>query len=79
MLRLSQGLTALRSGCTLQNDLLRKGLVQSEQLTEASLAKSRSGPQDSDSKKLLGQLVVLEKFKRRVGPSMLALTVSDNF
>lgn len=68
MLRLSQGLTGLRAGCALQNELMdaeREGKLDDR------------APNDSEKDRLMEQLMVLAKFKERVGGSLEALTVGS--
>lgn len=73
MLRLSQGLTGMRVGCTLQYELM-----QAEQ--EGWLRRSGGGDldegKDGKMRKLREELIVLEKFKERVGPSLQSLAAS---
>lgn len=69
MLKLSQGLTGMRAGCTLQWELMQaeaEGKLRREEGVEG---------QEEEIKKLRGELVVLEKFKERVGSSLKTLTV----
>jgi hypothetical protein len=75
MLRLSQGLTGMRAGCTLQYELMR-----AEQ--EGRLKRASGGAEDSNegkdtrTRKLREELIVLEKFKERMGPSLRSLAAS---
>lgn len=71
MTRLAQGLTGMRAGCTLQWELLRAR-------DEGNFGGSEAGGDEmSEDKKaeLLDEMVVLERFKERVGPSLQQLSV----
>ncbi|GAA5911771.1 hypothetical protein JCM8208_005592 [Rhodotorula glutinis] len=70
MTRLAQGLTGMRAGCTLQWELLR---AREEGRLEGS---EEGGDELSDVKKaeLLDEMVVLERFRERVGPSLQQLS-----
>ncbi|SCZ97721.1 BZ3500_MvSof-1268-A1-R1_Chr4-3g07406 [Microbotryum saponariae] len=72
MTRLAQGLTGMRAGCTLQYDLIKARadgiLVFGKDTREAS------SPEAEEAKGLMEELVVFEKFKERVGPSLKTLS-----
>lgn len=72
MTRLAQGLTGLRSGCSLQYDLMR---ARSE--GKLGLEKREKRQESEEMRQLLDEMVVLEQFRERVGASMSALTVRD--
>ncbi|KDE08074.1 hypothetical protein MVLG_01774 [Microbotryum lychnidis-dioicae p1A1 Lamole] len=72
MTRLAQGLTGMRAGCTLQYDLIKARadgiLVFGKDAPEASI------PKTEEAKGLMEELVVFEKFKERVRPSLETLS-----
>lgn len=70
MTRLAQGLTGLRSGLTLQYDLMRaqrEGRLEVPEGLEAT-----SG---AETNALLDELLVFEQFRERVGKSLQQLSV----
>ncbi|GAA5929392.1 hypothetical protein JCM3775_002329 [Rhodotorula graminis] len=70
MTRLAQGLTGMRAGCALQWELLR---ARDEGRLDGSEV---GGEAVSDDKRaeLLDEMVVLERFRERVGPSLQQLS-----
>lgn len=70
MTRLAQGLTGLRSGLTLQYDLMR---AQREGRLEVS--EGLEATSGAETNALLDELLVFEQFRERVGKSLQQLSV----
>ncbi|SCV69070.1 BQ2448_2090 [Microbotryum intermedium] len=72
MTRLAQGLTGMRAGCTLQYDLIK---ARADGILQFGKDKAEArAPETDDAKGLMEELVVFEKFKERVGPSLETLS-----
>lgn len=81
MTRLAQGLTGMRASCTLQHRLIRAredGWFDEMEGNGNEKGLPRSEEEEAERAKLRGEMLVLERFKERVGPSMKALTVRQS-
>ncbi|KAK4058586.1 hypothetical protein OIO90_000030 [Microbotryomycetes sp. JL221] len=77
MLRLSQGLIGMRGGCQLQYELMQHDLSIRDDKEKMTDMNGHGVRMDQEQQHLRNELVVLEAFKERVGPSLMSLTIAS--